>query len=42
MLDSSHLPAALDLFELLARLCRPELGEGGYQYDVRSTLAKAS
>jgi hypothetical protein len=40
--DSSHLPAALGFFKLFARPCRPELGKGGYQYDLRSTLAKAS
>ena len=25
-----------------ARFCRPELSKGGYQYDLRRTLAKAS
>ena len=42
VLDSSHLPAALGFFKLFARPFRPELGKGGYQYDLRSTLAKAS
>jgi hypothetical protein len=42
VLDSPHLPAALGFFKLFARPFCPELGERGYQYDLRRTLAKVS